>query len=138
MMEFPAEQKRSGASNVHRLQPLRVLVAGRDRRFMRVTSFLLSRRGYAVAQSAAAHAVDAAQRNKADVVVLEDGTSRAAIARDIAALGALAAAPSVLLVTDNDRRWLGLRTVEKWMPIDALVNEIEAASRNRPAPFLEA
>jgi hypothetical protein len=105
---------------------------------MRVTSFLLSRRGYAVAQSAAAHAVDAAQRNKADVVVLEDGTSRAAIARDIAALGALAAAPSVLLVTDNDRRWLGLRTVEKWMPIDALVNEIEAASRNRPAPFLEA
>ena len=38
-------------TNVRRLQPLRILLCGRDRRFMRVTSFLLSRRGYEIAQA---------------------------------------------------------------------------------------
>ena len=36
---------------LHRLRPLRVLLAGRDRRFLRVTSFLLSQRGYDVVET---------------------------------------------------------------------------------------
>jgi hypothetical protein len=131
-----AEPRMSEVSNLHRLQPLRVLLAGRDRRFMRVTSFLLSQQGYDVRDAAAANAVDAAQLHRADVVVLEDDTSRAASARAIAALGALAAAPSVVLVTDDHQRWTGLPTVPKWAPVESFVEEIEAASRSRPVPMV--
>lgn len=137
MIDERAEHSPSRVSNVRRLQPLRVLLAGRDRRYMRVTCFLLARTGYDVSAAAAAHVVDAAQLHRADVVVLQDGTSRAAVARAVAALGALAAAPSVLLVTDDDGPWIGLRTVGKWAPIAALVEEIEAASRDRPVPMAD-
>ena len=58
-------------SNVRRLQPVRVLLAGRDRRFIRVTSFLLSRRGYAVSRSSLADAVVVADGERSDVVLVE-------------------------------------------------------------------
>lgn len=119
--------------NVHRLQPLRVLLAGTDRRFIRVTSFLLARRGYAVAASPPAQAVDAATRHRADVVLLEGTPSRAVAARRVAQLRALAATPGVVVVTERlENLWNGLPTVEKWTPLEELVQEIEAVSRQRP------
>jgi hypothetical protein len=132
-------QAGESASKVHRLQPLRVLLSSRDRRFVRVTSFLLARRGYAVAQAAPAEAVDAAARHRADVVLLEDGASRATAARYVTALAALASRPGVLVVRPQDdrRAWSGIRTVDKWAPLDALVHEIESASLNRPTPFVD-
>ncbi len=85
---------------VHRLHPLRVLVSGRDRRFVRVTSFLLSQRGY-----------DVEQTSPKSVLVVFGG--------------------------DEDESWQGLSTVKKWTPIDTLVEQIEAAALDRPAPLTE-
>jgi hypothetical protein len=128
-------------AKVHRLQPLRVLLSGRDRRFLRVTSFLLAIRGYDVQDTSPRKTLEAVERHRADVVLLETDASRTIAARKIAALQALASAPSVLLVVDGDddeeRRWQGLPAVKKWTPIDALVSEIETAARNRPAPLSE-
>jgi DNA-binding response OmpR family regulator len=127
-------------ANVKRLQPLRVLVSGRDQRFIRVTSFLLSRRGFEVAHAELGEVADSAERRRADVVLLEANGSRASAARGLAALQALAMPPGVLVVCDHDEqnRWDGVRSVEKWMPLDKLVAEIEAASLGRRMPTLEA
>jgi CheY-like chemotaxis protein len=127
------------ARNVRRLQPLRVLLAGRDRRFIRVTSFLLAQRGYEVAQTELRDTVAAAGRHRSDVVLLETDGSVASAARELAALQALPAAPGVLLVFQSGERerWAGIPGVEKWASVDALVGEIEAASRTRQPPSTE-
>ena len=129
-------------AKVHRLQPLRVLLSGRDRRFLRVTSFLLASRGYDVEDTSPRKTLEAVERHRADVVLLETDASRTIAARKIAALQALATAPSVLLVVDDDdddeeRHWEGLPAVKKWTPIDTLVARIEAAALNRPTPLSE-
>lgn len=128
------------AAKVHRLQPLRVLLSGRDRRFVRVTSFLLARRGYDVADASHADTVKAAERHRADVVLLETSDSRVLAARKVAALQALATAPSVLVVVVDDgdhERWDGLPTIRKWTRIDELAEAIEAASLHRPAQLAD-
>ena len=126
---------------VHRLQPLRVLLSGRDRRFLRVTFFLLAIRGYDVEDTSPRKTLEAVERHRADVVLLETDASRTIAARKIAALQALASAPSVLLVVDGDddeeKQWQGLPAVRKWMPIDSLVAEIETAANSRPTPLTE-
>lgn len=128
------------AAKVHRLQPLRVLLSGRDRRFVRVTSFLLARRGYDVADASHADTVKAAERHRADVVLLETSDSRVTAARKLAALQALATAPSVLVVVDDGdhERWDGLPTIRKWTRIDELADAIEAASLHRPTQLADS
>ena len=137
MTTGPAEAE----AKVHRLQPLRVLLSGRDRRFLRVTSFLLAQRGYEVHDTSPRKTLEAVERHRADIVLLETDASRTMAARKIAALQALAAAPSVLVVVEGDddeqQRWQGLPAVRKWTPIDTLVAQIEAAALNRPAPLSE-
>ena len=86
-MELAGDQEKR-PSNVRRLQPLRVLLAGRDRRFLRVTSFLLSRRGYEVKRSTLADAPATSERERADVVLLDLDGSRVDAARIVAALQA--------------------------------------------------
>jgi CheY-like chemotaxis protein len=131
----------AGTAKVHRLQPLRVLLSGRDRRFLRVTSFLLTIRGYDVQDTSPRKTLEAVERHRADVVLLETGPSRTIAARKIAALQALASAPSVLLVVDGDddeeQGWQGLPAIKKWTPIDSLVAQIETAANNRPTPLNE-
>jgi CheY-like chemotaxis protein len=123
-------------SNVRRLQPLRVLLAGRDRRFMRVTSFLLSRRGYAVSRSSLADAVAAADRQRSDVVLIELDGSRVEAGRAIAALQASSASPAVVMLAANgaERAWTGLVMLDKWTPIETLAAEIDAAALRRLPP----
>jgi CheY-like chemotaxis protein len=123
---------------VRRLHPLRVLLSGRDRRFLRVTSFLLARRGYDVVETSPRRTLEAVERHRSDVVLLETNDSRGVAARKVAALQALSAAPSVLVVFDEeDDRWEGLAAIRKWTPIDDLVQEIEFAAANRPVPLLD-
>jgi CheY-like chemotaxis protein len=124
---------------LHRLHPLRVLLAGRDRRFLRVTSFLLSQRGYDVVETSSKKTLQEVERHKSDVVLLETNDTRGVAARMVAALETLPTAPSVLVVfeDDEDDRWQGFRAVRKWTPIDELVQEIETAAVNRPAPLLD-
>jgi CheY-like chemotaxis protein len=124
---------------LHRLRPLRVLLAGRDRRFLRVTSFLLSQRGYDVVETSPKKTLQEVERHKSDVILLETNDTRGVAARMVAALETLPTAPSVLVVfeDDEDDRWQGFKAVEKWTPIDELVREIETAAVNRPAPLLD-
>jgi CheY-like chemotaxis protein len=124
---------------LHRLHPLRVLLAGRDRRFLRVTSFLLSQRGYDVVETSSKKTLQEVDRHKSDVILLETNDTRGVAARMVAALETLPTAPSVLVVfeDDEDDRWQGFRAVRKWTPIDELVQEIETAAVNRPAPLLD-
>jgi hypothetical protein len=123
-------------SNLRRLQPLRVLLAGRDARFMRVTAFLLSRRGYAVTRSSLAEALEAAERQRSDVVLVELDGSRVDAGRAVAALQASVAAPAVVLLTADTVRngWNGLPALDKWTPIEQLAAEIEAAALHRLPP----
>jgi CheY-like chemotaxis protein len=126
-------------NKLHRLRPLRVLLAGRDRRFLRVTSFLLSQRGYDVVETSSKKTLQEVERHKSDVILLETNDTRGVAARMVAALETLPTAPSVLVVfeDDEDDRWQGFRAVKKWTPIDELVQEIETAAVNRPAPLLD-
>jgi CheY-like chemotaxis protein len=124
---------------LHRLHPLRVLLAGRDRRFLRVTSFLLSQRGYDVVETSSKKTLQAVEHHRSDVILLETNDTRGVAARMVAALETLPTAPSVLVVfeDDEDNRWQGFKAVKKWTPIDELVQEIETAAVNRPAPLLD-
>jgi hypothetical protein len=123
------------SANVRRLRPLRVLLAMRDRRFMRVTCFLLERRGYEVAQEGGAGIVQAASRFRADVVVFEANLSRGSSARVLAGLAALATPPGVVTIK-AERNGNGLAdetAVKKWMSVDDLAQEIDAASLRQGA-----
>jgi CheY-like chemotaxis protein len=126
-------------AKLQRLRPLRVLLSGRDRRFLRVTSFLLSQRGYDVVETSSKKTLQAVERHKSDVILLETNDTRGVAARMVAALETLPTAPSVLVVfeDDEDDRWQGFKAVKKWTPIDELVREIETAAVNRPAPLLD-
>ena len=63
-------------AKVRRLRPLRILLTLRDRKFTRVTCFLLEQRGYEVVQDRSASVVEAAARVQPDVVVFEADASR--------------------------------------------------------------
>jgi CheY-like chemotaxis protein len=123
-------------SNVRRIQPLRVLLAGRDRRFMRVTSFLLTRRGYSVTRASLTDAVAVAEQQRSDVVVVETDGSRVEAGRTVAALQASVASPAVVLLAADgiDNGWTGLHAMEKWTPIENLAAAIDAAALRRLPP----
>jgi PleD family two-component response regulator len=128
-----------GEHQLRRLQPLRVLLSGRDRRFLRVTSFLLAQRGYDVQETSPRRTLESVERHRPDVVLLETNDSRTMAARKIAALQALSVAPSVLVVYDDEPEpWPGLLAVRKWTAIETLVEQIEAAALARPAPLTES
>lgn len=121
------------APNVRRIRPPRVLLAMRDRRFMRVTAFLLERRGYAVVQEGGSNVVDAAHRSRVDVVVLEGEASRGTSARTLAALTALPTAPGLISIVDGEtgEQLAGVPAIAKWTPVDELAREIDAVSLRR-------
>ena len=122
--------------DVRRLQPLRVLLAGSDRRFIRVTSFLLSQWGYHVAQSSPRDTIEAAERQRSDVVLLEMGDSRTTAWRRVAALQALPTVPTVVVVLDDgDEPWSIVPSIRKWTPIDEVIRAIEKAALSLPTPL---
>jgi CheY-like chemotaxis protein len=111
---------------VKRLQPLRVLMAGRDRRYIRVTSFLLERKGYVVHSSTVAAAAEAARHHRSDVVLLEGDKLRTDAARNAAAIEALNPNARVILVVDiQPNAWPGLTTLRKWAELEELVDELD-------------
>src|SRR5262249_27882519 len=121
------------APNVRPIRPARVLLGMRARKFMRVTAFLLERRGYAVVQEGGSNVVDAALRSRVDVVVLEGEASRGTSAKTLAALTALPTAPSLIRIFDDNagEQLAGVPAIAKWTPVDELAREIDALSVRR-------
>lgn len=102
---------------------------------MRVTCFLLERRGYDVAQEGGVAIVPAALRFRADVVVFEADVSRGSSARTLAGLAALPTPPGVITITADAEAvgFAGATAIEKWISVDDLAREIDAASLRRGA-----
>jgi CheY-like chemotaxis protein len=107
----------------------RVLLAADDRRFRALACTLLSRRGYAVTVCTRGEdLVDAAVRERADVVVIDASASLTAAAREAARLGALKRPVGIVAVSGDPHTGLAaLPVIPKWSPFQALSAAIERA-----------
>ena len=124
---------------ITRFSPIRVLLAGRDRRYIRVTSFLLEQRGFVVRSAKPDDAADAAHRHRADVVLLEGDRLRTDAARRAAAIAALNPNTHVILMVDSTPPGpTGLTMLRKWTDLDELVQEIEAVTQTDGTSILSA
>ena len=121
--------------NVRALQPARVVVSGRDKRFVKVASFLLARRGFDVSH-AESHKDLLALMDKqpADVVVLDAASSLSSSLRTAAALTALHPHLRILFATDRYTTRLiePYTQIDKWRGLDALPDEVTRAQLGLP------
>jgi hypothetical protein len=116
--------------NVRPLRALRVLLVGRDARYLRAIEFLLGGRGYETRRlSNPARLAATATSFAADIVILDGGASFADAARQAAALvattervGVVVAAPRPAPVGSAR-----LRFVEKWTSFEAVLEAVEGA-----------
>jgi uncharacterized protein len=109
-------------------RPIRVLLASRDDRFLRLSRFLLTRDDFAVESTKRPpSAVDLVERHGTEVVVLDASDSLSEAARTVAAIEALNPRVRVLLVCDSDRPrpTTGLNVMEKWESLETLADEIK-------------
>ena len=112
-----------------------MLLVGKDRRFRSVAAALLTRRGCAVTQGEhLANVAELATRGRAEVVVIDAGSSLPVATREAAQIQTLVPPVGVVLV--RDERQEGLTTMpvlEKWGSFDGLYGAIERArpTRNR-------
>ena len=119
---------------VRPIQPLRVLLAGRDERFLRVASFLLARNGYTVETTPKLGDVaELVEQRRPNVVVLDVGGGAAA-ARAAAAVQGLDPMIGLLLVADDADGGAssGFTTLSKWAPIEKLVEAVALAYLQLP------
>jgi CheY-like chemotaxis protein len=117
-------------ANVLRLHPVRVLLVGSDRRFLRVTGALLASEGHIVESSErASELLELVHRLGTDVAVIDASTSLAQAARAAASLRGLPAPVATVLVADRDRgsSLTGLSVVSKWAGFDELCRKVEEA-----------
>lgn len=109
--------------------PIRVLLGASDRRFLRVASFLLGRKGFAVSKAnRLGDLLDAVARGKADVVVL-DATGPGRWSRAATALEDWNMGVGVLLVSDEPAPGSTSNALPKWGSFDRLVHEIRHMHR---------
>ncbi len=113
-------------TNVRRLRSIRVLVLSRDRRFLRVTTFLLGRHGFDVETAGSRPAAYAViERQRTDVAVVDAAGSVASAAGFVAAIEALY--PHVATVVVDGTAGVGSRLESKWEGLDDLGERIERA-----------
>jgi CheY-like chemotaxis protein len=120
----------AGFGNVRALQPARVAITGRDKRFIKVASFLLARRGFEVSHASSdTQLMELADRGAIDVVVLDASVSLSASLRTAAALSAVY--PNLHIILATERRGSELhstyREVDKWRGLGVLPDEIVRA-----------
>jgi len=110
---------------------IRVVLAARDRRFLRVTSFLLARDGFLVDSTRKVEDLpEIVQRHRPDVVILDGMDSLTMTARAIAGLEALPYSVAVLVVAEAPEASSprSVRLLHKWTSFDRLVHEVERLS----------
>ena len=113
---------------VRRLRPIRVLLVGRDRRFLRTAAVLLRRRGCEVTSiERPSDLLETVEARRVNVVVLDGTDSISATARAVATLEALPVPVSSLIVyegTDKDPL-RQLRLLPKWGAFEEIAAEVE-------------
>lgn len=114
---------------VLRPREIRVLLLSHDRRFLRVATFLLRRKGFDVRTATSTQlALELVERHAADVVVLDGNGSPADAARSLAGLEALYPSAAVVVVTEEDAPALRrFRLLPKWSAAERLATEVERA-----------
>ena len=122
--------------NVRTLRPIRVLLVGRDTRYLRAVDFLLCSRGYETRRIVRARNLGReAARFDADVVVVEAGRDFDAAARQAGEL--TGNVPEIGVVVALERRPPAdaerLRFVGKWAPFETLAEAIERVWAELPA-----
>ncbi len=107
----------------------RVLLVTMDRRFRALASTLLSQRGYAVIVSRGDEdIIELAEREHADVVLLDATTSLTAVARQSARLGSLPTPVGVVAVSGESAGSLeALPVLAKWTSFDEVLTAVERA-----------
>jgi CheY-like chemotaxis protein len=120
----------TGLGNVRALQPARVALTGRDKRFIKVASFLLARRGFEVSHATSdTQLMELADNNAIDVVVLDASVSLSASLRTAAAISAVY--PNVRVILATEHRSSELHStyprVDKWRGLGVLPDEIVRA-----------
>ena len=111
----------------------RVVLAVRDRRFLRVTSFLLAREGFLVTSTRKLEDLLAmVQRHRPDVVILDGMDSLTATARALAEIEALPYPVAVLVVAEVPEASspTSVRLLHKWTSFDRIVEEVERISND--------
>jgi chemotaxis response regulator CheB len=109
----------------------RVVLAVRDRRFLRVTSFLLAREGFLVNSTRKLEdLLGMVQRHRPDVVILDGMDSLTMTARALAEIEALPYPVAVLVVAEVPEASspTSLRLLHKWTSFDRIVEEVERIS----------
>ena len=116
--------------NVRALQPARVALTGRDKRFIKVASFLLARRGFDVSHATDdAELMKLADKQSIDVVVLDASMSLSASLRTAAALSAVYPNVRIILATErsSDDLTSTYKRIDKWRGLSGLPDEVVRA-----------
>jgi DNA-binding response OmpR family regulator len=118
------------ASNLRRLHPVRVLLVGRDRRFLRAAGAFLFAEGHVVESSGRpSQVLELVHRLNSDVAVIDASGSLGEAARAAASLRALPTPVAAVLVADAERTspGTGLSLLSKWGGFEELSARIEEA-----------
>lgn len=150
ILELPAgEWERHGIEPGERLRLLgepeadddrvRVVLASKDRRFVRVASFLLARRGCVVDRAADARELLAlAEEGRAEVVLIDAARSMTAAARRVAAVQTLLPEAAIVVATDGAEPQISgqLQALPKWRALDRVLEEVERLRAHSGGPEL--
>jgi DNA-binding NtrC family response regulator len=115
-------------AGVHRLHPIRVLLVGSDRRFMRMAAMLLTRNGCTVQWTERpSDALACIKRGRTNVVVMDATSSLLEASRMMAAIETLPVPVGVLMVYEGSEAdpIRSLRLLPKWGAFDEIVSEVE-------------
>jgi len=121
--------------NVRPLRPVRVLLAGRDLRYVRAMAFLLARRGYDARHGVTAPSLfSEVEKYEPDVVVLVEGDSFGeAVGLALELLGLSDSLAVIVATVRHDApSTTRLRFIEKWSSFDTLAEAVERAWAELP------
>jgi uncharacterized protein len=107
----------------------RVVVASRDRRFVKLMRFVLDRHGFDVVTAGRDDLLDLLERERADVVVLEASGSLIAAGKAAAAAKALHPELEIVVVSEGGARGeqTTFRVYDKWDGMDDVVETVSRA-----------